>query len=238
MPGDAGIAGDSLLHTVDTPHPLPRAWFLRDARAVARDLIGCCIAKKAHALEHSPGASTPAPHRTNRLLLARIVETEAYLPDDAASHSFRGPTARNRSMFAEGGTAYVYLIYGIHHCLNVATGPAGEGAAVLIRAVEFPSQPDPGRPDAAVLGANGVRGNGPGLLTRALGITREYDDGRYLTLPGSLYISGALSNGSPVRLMQDRRIGITRAKEELWRYLDAASPAVSRRPGPHARPVR
>ena len=126
-------------------HPLPRQFYDRDAQAVARDLLGTVILRRRDGIEQ----------------LARIVETEAYLgPHDLAAHSARGRTARTEVMFGPPGHAYVYLIYGIHHCFNVVTGPAGEAAAVLIRAVE---------PLANVT----ERTSGPGLLCRALGIDRH-----------------------------------------------------------------
>lgn len=108
----------------------------------------------------------------------KIVETEAYLgPQDLAAHSRHGRTARNATMFGPPGHAYVFLIYGIHHCLNVVTGRAGHGAAVLLRALE---------PVANLEG----RANGPGLLCQALGVDRRLDgvdlrgDRLYIEDPG------------------------------------------------------
>jgi DNA-3-methyladenine glycosylase len=104
--------------------------------------------------------------RDSQVLAARIVETEAYLGvDDAASHSHRGPTPRSSIMFGPPGVAYVYLIYGMYHCLNAVTEPEGVGAAVLVRAL-----------DSLVAGVDPVPGwtrgslAGPGRLCRALGI--------------------------------------------------------------------
>jgi DNA-3-methyladenine glycosylase len=110
-----------------------------------------------------------------------IVETEAYLADDAASHSFRGRTGRNASMFLPAGHAYVYRSYGIHWCVNVVTAAAGIGEAVLIRALEprqgipemyrrrgIPVPPPGSLPDRRLT-------NGPGKLCQALGITGDFD---------------------------------------------------------------
>jgi DNA-3-methyladenine glycosylase len=103
----------------------------------------------------------------------RIVETEAYLPDDPASHTFNGPTDRNRVMFGPAGHLYVYLSYGIHRCANVVTGPEGSGQAVLLRALQPIEGIDlmrtrRGRPDP-------VLADGPGKLCQAMGIDLEHD---------------------------------------------------------------
>jgi DNA-3-methyladenine glycosylase len=128
---------------------LPRAFYARPAAIVARDLLG-------KLLVHRPSGQA-------RPRVGRIVETEAYLgPHDAASHSRFGPTRRNRSMFGPVGHAYVYLVYGVHECFNVVTDFEGAGAAVLVRALE---------PVAHCEG----RTAGPGLLTRAMGISRTHD---------------------------------------------------------------
>ena len=97
------------------------AFYRRDAATVARDLLGKYLVHVVRGVAR----------------VGRIVEVEAYLgPHDRASHSSRGLTPRTRVMFGPAGHAYVYLIYGVHHCLNVVTGRTGAGAAVLLRAVE------------------------------------------------------------------------------------------------------
>jgi DNA-3-methyladenine glycosylase len=125
---------------------LPVSFYRRDAREVARALIGCALVLRGRA--------------------GVIVETEAYGgPEDLASHARFGPTARTSVMFGPGGVAYVYVCYGIHRMFNIVTGPDGEGQAVLIRAIA----PHLGLPaDAAV-------GRGPGKVTTALGIDRRHD---------------------------------------------------------------
>lgn len=124
---------------------LPRAFYARDTETVARELLGCELV-----------------HQTDDgLRIGRIVEVEAYLgAHDRAAHSSKGLTPRTATMFGPPGHAYVYLIYGIHHCMNVVTEPEGHGAAVLIRALA-PVSPLPGRTA------------GPGLLCRAMGIDRR-----------------------------------------------------------------
>ena len=157
--------------------PVPRSFYERDAAEVARDLVGCRLVLR-HGL---------------RLRLGRIVETEAYLgPHDRASHSSKGITARNRSMFGPPGHAYVYQIYGLHFCLNAVTGPEGHGAAVLIRALE-PLQ-----------GIN-ARTTGPGLVCRALGLDRSWD-GEDL-LGDRLFILERLEGDRPA-IDRSRRVGV------------------------------
>ncbi|RYZ56005.1 MAG: DNA-3-methyladenine glycosylase [Sphingobacteriales bacterium] len=100
---------------------LQHAFFDRDTETVARELLGCLLVHRSDGVER----------------IGRIVETEAYLGvEDLAAHSSKGITPRTRIMFGPAGFAYVYLIYGMHHCVNVVTGPAGEGSAVLLRALE------------------------------------------------------------------------------------------------------
>ncbi len=142
---------------------LPRAFFDRDTALVARELLGRWIVRRVD----------------STCRVGRIVETEAYLgPHDLASHSSKGCTPRNRSMFGPPGHAYVYLIYGLHHCLNVVTQPEGHGAAVLLRALE-PVLDLPGNT------------RGPGLLCRALSVDRSLDgadllgDTLFLSEPGT-----------------------------------------------------
>jgi DNA-3-methyladenine glycosylase len=97
--------------------PLPRAFYLRPAPAVARDLLGCVLVSR----------------RGGALAAGRIVETEAYLgPEDAASHAAFRPGSHGL-FYGVGGVAYVFLNYGVHHCLNAITGPAGTPGCVLIR---------------------------------------------------------------------------------------------------------
>jgi DNA-3-methyladenine glycosylase len=153
-----------------------------------------------------------------------VVETEAYAADDPASHSFRGPGARNAAMFGPPGRAYVYRSYGIHWCFNVVCQP---GSAVLVRAL----QPTSGiGVMAARRNTSDVRAlaSGPGKLCQALAIDRTHDG---LPLEGGLIEL----RPSPARLdiVVGPRIGITKAVEKPWRFGIAGSPYLSR-PFPRA----
>ncbi len=144
--------------------------------------------------------------------VVKITEVEAYAADDPASHSFRGVTSRNGSMFGRAGTLYVYRSYGIHWCANVTTGPEGEGSAVLIRAGE----PLEG---ADVMATRRGRvthlADGPGKLCQALAVDGTLD-GTDLLDPGSPV---HLVQGSPPRSVKESpRVGITKAVDTPWRF--------------------
>ena len=181
--------------------PLPREAYARDADVVARRLLGCVI-------EVRRDGQDAAAHR------ARIVETEAYLGEaDLACHASRGRTRRTESLYGPPGTAYVYLIYGIHRLFNVVASAAGDPHAVLIRAVE------PLNFEA--------RTHGPGLLSDALGIGLD-DDRSDLTTGRIRIVDGA----GPARVAVGPRIGVDFAgawADAPLRFGDADSDRLSRR---------
>lgn len=226
---------------VETLEP---AFYNRDTLAVAPDLLGTLIVRRVD----------------DELRVARIVETEAYLPDDPASHSYRGPTPRSRVMFGPPGHAYVYLIYGMHHCLNAVTEPEGSGGAVLIRAAEplhgiaamwrarFPDGAavhvgaDSGVPADARLLARIA--SGPGKLCSALGVHRDSENGVPLD-HGDLVIAHRVVVGGhgnrtaatfeapgELDIVADKRVGIREAADRPWRFTIAKNRFVSRKPDP------
>ena len=186
---------------------LPRAFYARDAETVARDLLGKILVRRV---------DEDAWDEERTVRRARITETEAYVGEhDLASHSSKGRTARNEAMFGPPGRAYVYLVYGMHHCLNVVTGRSGEGQAVLLRAGE---PLDGWEADL----------RGPGRLARAFGLTRSHD--KTDLVRGGLRVQDA---PPPARVEATPRIGIGYAREWVvapLRFHDASSPHVSKRP--------
>jgi DNA-3-methyladenine glycosylase len=181
---------------------LERAFYARDTRTVARALLG-------KVLVHLDGGVRRA---------ARIVETEAYHgPGDLASHARAGPTPRAAIMFGPPGVAYVYLIYGTSHCMNVVTGPEGFPSAVLLRA---------GEPVEGCLHST----RGPGNLCRALGITRAHDNGRDL-VGEDLFVEDAPRPAE--RIVTGPRVNVDSAggwAARPWRYALLGNPCVSRPP--------
>ena len=152
----------------------------------------------------------------------RIVETEAYDQGEPGSHTFCGPTARNRSMFGPPGHAYVYLSHGIHWCLNVVCREEGHGAGVLIRALEPLAGLDQMRARRGVEAPH-MLCSGPGKLAQALGVTRDHNG---MSLAAAPFALAPGAPGAPVVCGQ--RIGISKARELPWRFGLAGSRFVSR----------
>ena len=183
---------------------LRRSFFARSVHEVAPDLIGVTL------LVNGVGG--------------RIVEVEAYDQEDPASHAYRGRTPRNAVMFGPPGHAYVYRSYGIHWCLNLVCEPEGTANAVLVRALEPTAGIDRQR---LRRGTEDLRAlcSGPGKLCQALGITGEHDGLALDRHPFRLEPRGAAPE-----IVTAPRVGITRATELSWRYLEAGSRYVSRGP--------
>jgi DNA-3-methyladenine glycosylase len=187
--------------------PLARADLPVDTASLARYLIGKIVVR---ALPEG-------------IASGRIVETEAYVVGDAAGHTYRGMTARTRSLFLEPGHAYVYVAYGISSMLNVSSEPAGIGAGVLIRALE----PLEGIPIMRRnRGIERIRdlARGPGRLAAALRIDRTLD-GLDLCQKGPLWL--AHDEAEPGAMGESVRIGITRDADRLLRFYIRGSPFVS-----------
>lgn len=164
------------------------------------------------------------------LMKARIVETEAYCgSDDAASHAFRGVTARNAAMFGPAGRLYIYFSYGCHFMANIVTGEAGTPGAVLLRAMEPLEGIEEMRRRRNRVAAEELM-SGPGKLTRALGIGMELY-GESLTA-GECWLEDA-AELAPELIGSSPRIGITKAVELPWRRFVIGSAHLSKtRPSP------
>ena len=199
--------------------PLPRAFYARGPRVLARALLGRVL------VHDDPRAGR---------LAGLIAETEAYAgADDPASHAYRGETPRNRVMFGPPGVAYVYFTYGMHHCFNVVCGAVGQPSAVLVRALEpLLGLAAMQRRRAGVEGARVARG--PGSLARAMGLDLRLD-GADLTR-GPLWIADLPPRRLGRRIGRGPRVGITRAATFPWRYWLIGSAAVSA--GPRLRSER
>lgn len=190
----------------------PLESLLQEPETAARSLLGCLLHRET-------GAG---------LVAGIIVETEAYLGiNDPASHSARGKSDRNASMFGPAGRAYVYLIYGVHHCFNVVTGPEGSGEAVLIRAVEplhglelMEKRRGKGCPPENLC-------SGPGKLCQAFSIDLALD-GHNLADP-PLMIKPRPENSGDFKIVTSPRIGIKKAAELPLRFYIDRNTYLSRR---------
>ena len=198
-----------------TLRPLPRAFFARDPRRVARQLLGKVLVRRE---QHG-------------VLTARIVEVEAYLGErDPAAHASVGKTLRNAVLFGPPGHAYIYFIYGNHYCLNVSCEPEGKAGSVLFRAVE------PLTGIEAMARSRGIElrsskdwrnlTSGPGRLCEAFGITRVRDNACDLASDASSLWLG--DDGCRIRgIVVTPRVGIVKAADKPLRYVLAGNRFVS-----------
>ena len=183
---------------------LSENFFARSAHDLAMILLGCEL-------------------RVNGCAV-RIVETEAYTPDDEASHSFRGSGGRAHTMYRPVGTIYVYRSYGIHHCINIVCDRDRPGSAVLIRAGE------PVTGSSRMANRRGIPpdrrelSNGPGKLAQALGVTTDDWNGRMLNDASEGDAGMWVTPGQPpARILQTARVGISKAVDLPRRYLNPDS---------------
>ena len=200
---------------------LPPGFYSRETALVARELLGKIVVVRPR-----PRMSLDV---SGALVTAgRIVETEAYSGSDPASHSARGETPRCSIMFGEPGRAYVYFIYGMYEMLNFVTEPKGFPGAVLIRALEPVYGLD------LMLRRRGLKqtdshkkllgiSNGPGRLSRALGIKMSHK-GAHLDGPSIFVVDDGTR---PERICASPRVGIKEGSALMWRFFDARSPFVS-----------
>ena len=197
---------------------LPRSFFARDTRVVARELIGMRLVR----LDPNAGRISGV-----------IVETEAYCPGDAASHAYRGQTARNAPMFGEAGVAYVYFTYGMHFCFNAVAETAHVPAAVLIRALEpregvkammdnrtREDSPTPALRDLC---------RGPARLCKALKIDRALNGYDLIQPTAALFIEedAETSDDKVLTTPRLRVSGDEKAITVLWRWCIKGSACVS-----------
>jgi DNA-3-methyladenine glycosylase len=193
----AGQTGERSAHL---RRKVPRAFYDRDTVAVARDLLGKYIVHVSRGVER----------------VGRIVEVEAYVgPHDLASHASRGLTGRTRVMFGPPGHAYVYLVYGVHCCMNVVTERDGHASAVLLRALE---------PVKNVEGPT----RGPGRLCKAMRIDRRLD--AHDLTSDDFYIADP-PEPKPPAIVRRPRIGVDYAghwARRLLRFYIRGNPFVSR----------
>ncbi|MCP9830388.1 DNA-3-methyladenine glycosylase [Synechococcus sp. HJ21-Hayes] len=183
--------------------PLPQSFFARPAEVVAPELIGCLLVKR---------------QSSGELLWGVIVETEAYCQSEPACHGHRRRSASNETLFGEPGRFYVYVSYGIHHCVNVVTDRADWANGVLLRAVALPGEPE--RTAA-----------GPALLARRFAIDRRHD-ARQCHPDEGLWLAprpAALAALPVEAVVQTTRIGISEGQKLPWRWYLRASRSVSKR---------
>jgi DNA-3-methyladenine glycosylase len=201
---------------VQSPQIVNASWLGRPSTVVAPELIGCTLVRRLP---------------EGQLLRGQIVETEAYGPDDPACHAYRRRTQRNAVMFGPAGVVYVYLIYGLYHCLNIVTDRDQVPSAVLIRALDLETLP----PEIEHCSPAKIKkvAAGPGKLCRVFQIDAHLN-GQALAVDAPLWIE----HRSPPwqqqletdrqTLVQTTRIGLSQGVDLPWRWYLKGCPAVSK----------
>ncbi len=163
------------------------SFYERDTLQVAKDLLGCKLLRRYG----------------DEILEGIIVETEAYTANDPACHAYKGKTPRSATLFKKPGLSYVYLIYGMYHCVNIVTEPKETAGAVLIRALE-PVKPLDNT-------------NGPGKLCREMKITKELNEIDVTNSKSDLWVEKYKSIKKS-QIIETTRIGIKQATDWSWRF--------------------
>ncbi|MDP6195848.1 MAG: DNA-3-methyladenine glycosylase [Prochlorococcaceae cyanobacterium ETNP18_MAG_17] len=179
---------------------LPHAFFCRPAEVVAPELIGCMLVKR---------------QANDGLLWGVIVETEAYSQEEPACHGYRRRSPQNETLFGEPGRFYVYVSYGIHHCVNVVTDRAEWANGVLLRAIALPDEPE--RIAA-----------GPALLARRFGLDGS-DDRTLVTGENDVWLAPRPAVIGKPTIVSTTRIGISQGQDLSWRWYLKCSRSISRR---------
>lgn len=206
--------------------PIERSFFNKSTIDVAKSLLGKYIVHKTSKGE----------------IVGKIVETEAYLSDDPASHSFNGKNERNKSMFSHPGTSYVYLIYGMYYCFNIVTNKKDVGEAVLIRALEpvfgIELMEKNRKMNKNMKTNNKSKNNnikktinlynGPGKLVMGLGLDKKHGGLDLLNIKSNLRLMEAKNIKEEQLIVSTTRIGITKGTELPHRYYIKDNPFISK----------
>ena len=204
------------MNLTQTNEIIDNTWLERPSPEVAPDLLGCTLVRRMS---------------NDKIIRSTIVETEAYAPGDPACHAYRSRTPRNAVMFGPPGMSYVYLIYGMYHCLNIVTDADGVPSVVLIRALQLEFVPDwlweyipkqKSKPKISRLAA------GPGKLCRLLNIDLSLN-GSPLRVGEPMWLEHPTKQfQEDLQIVQTTRIGITKGTELPWRWYLANCDAVSK----------
>ena len=179
---------------------IAKPFFNRTAELVAPDLIGCRLVKR---------------EADGQIVWGVIVETEAYSQIEPACHGYKRRTPANETLFGDPGRLYIYLTYGIYHCVNIVTDRKNFASGVLIRSI-------------AIQGENERIGSGPGLLAKRFGLTRSHDNMK-LSIEQGMWFEQNVAFPPKTKKICTTRVGISKAEDLQWRWYLQSSRSISKR---------